>query len=73
MTNLPDIEAFYVERLGKSTIKSPLELSNSMGDGVFNFINDDERVLYDSSLKSFYAHKDKNGTPILFPKAGPHE
>ena len=73
MTNLPDIEAFYVERLGTSSIKSPLELSNSMGDGVFNFINDDERVLYDSSVKSFYAHKDKNATPISFQKAGPHE
>ena len=61
-------EEFIVETIGKCKIPSPLNLSKEMGDGVFNYIKDDERVLLSASLKSYHQHKDNNKEPISFEK-----
>jgi 6-phosphofructokinase 1 len=66
-------EDFIVETLGKCTIPSPLNLSQKIGDGVFNYINDDERILLDASLKSFKSNKKNEKEPISFEKSGPRE
>jgi 6-phosphofructokinase 1 len=66
-------EDFNVDTLGKCKIPNPLDLSQKIGDGVFNYIRDDERVLYDASLKSYNLHKKNGKIPISFEKSGPKE
>lgn len=66
-------EDFLVQKLGKCTINSPLSLSKEAGDGVFNYIEDSERILYKSNL-SYYQNCYDNGiTPVSFEKGGPRE
>lgn len=64
---------FLVERLGSCKIPSPLDLSKKYDDNVFNYIDDKERVLFDSSLRSFQEHQRNGIEPISFEKAGPKE
>ncbi|QQS50606.1 MAG: ATP-dependent 6-phosphofructokinase [Bacteroidota bacterium] len=64
---------FLVERLGSCKIPSPLDLSKKYDDNVFNYIDDKERVLFDSSLRSFQEHQQNGIEPITFEKAGPKE
>ncbi|HEY9123734.1 MAG TPA: ATP-dependent 6-phosphofructokinase [Bacteroidales bacterium] len=64
---------FEVKVLGKGTVKSPLHLSNHKGDGVFDYVNDDDRVLYNASLENFKRCKETGEEPISFEKAGPRE
>ncbi len=66
-------EEFIVDQLGNNTIKSPLNLSKKKGDGIFNYIEDDERILFDNNLKHFIAYKAKESSPVSFEKAGPKE
>jgi 6-phosphofructokinase 1 len=64
-----------VSKLGTAKIKSPLNLSTKTGDKVCNFVPDDERVLYDVSLRSCLScRKEPDGElPISFERAGPRE
>lgn len=64
---------FDVPVLGKRSVKSPLNLSNIEGDGIYDYITDEDRVLHDASLKNFLHCRDKNQVPISFEKAGPRE
>ena len=64
---------FEVDSVGKSTFKSPIILGYEKGDGIYNYIGEDERVLYNKSLESFKKHKDEGTTPLSFEKAGPRE
>lgn len=64
---------FEVKSLGKSTLKSPIQLGYEMGDGIYNYIKDDERVLYNKSLECFMKHRDEGTMPLSFEKAGPRE
>jgi 6-phosphofructokinase 1 len=66
-------EDFEVKVLGKGTVKSPLKLSSTKGEAIYNFINDNDRILYNSTLENFIACKEKNEIPISFEKAGPRE
>lgn len=68
--NIQDCE---VKRLGNCTIESPLKLSEVVGDGIFNFVEDEDRVLYDPTLKCFLDCKEKGELPISFEKAGPRK
>jgi len=38
-------EDFQIKQLGKCSIPSPLQLSKTQDDGIFNYIEDDERIL----------------------------
>ena len=64
---------FEVKVLGKGTVKSPLHLSNHKGDGVFDYVNDDDRVLHNASFDNFKHCKETGEEPISFEKAGPRE
>lgn len=64
---------FTVKKLGECKIKSPLRLSNVKGDGIYDFVEDSERVLYSSSFTEV-EHCIKNGQPLAsFEKPGPKE
>ncbi len=66
-------EDFKVMQLGAGTIPSPLHLSRKEGDGVFNYITDEKRVLYKSNLAYYNDCCKKGIEPVSFEKGGPRE
>jgi 6-phosphofructokinase 1 len=65
---------FTISRLGPAKINSPLRLSTERGDRVCNFVPDDERILYDVSLRSCRAcRSDPAVEPLSLERAGPRE
>lgn len=65
--------SFEVPGLGKPSIKSPIHLGYVKGDGMYNYIRDDDRVLYEKTLDSFMEHQKSHTIPLSFEKAGPRE
>lgn len=65
--------SFEVPVLGNCKLKSPIRLGYEKGDGIYNYILDEDRVLYEKSLKSFLKHQKDSTVPISFEKAGPRE
>jgi 6-phosphofructokinase 1 len=62
-----------IKQLGRCTVKSPIILSHTHGDGIYDYVNDGDRILYNSSLES-YNHCHQSGEePLSFEKAGPRE
>jgi 6-phosphofructokinase 1 len=59
--------------LGKRTLKSPLNLSQTEGDGLFEYVTDEDRVVYDTTLQNYIRCRDKGELPISFEKAGPRQ
>lgn len=66
-------ENFQIQQLGKCSIPSPLMLSKSPDDGVFDYINDSDRILYNCELSYINSCIEKNIKPVSFEKAGPRE
>lgn len=66
-------QKFEVPELGKCSIKSPIHLGYEKGDGIYNYIRDEERVLYEKSLENFLDHQKNSTIPVSFEKAGPRE
>ncbi|NBC84054.1 MAG: ATP-dependent 6-phosphofructokinase [Bacteroidetes bacterium] len=66
-------EDFKIQQLGPCEITSPLHLSKVEGDGVYDYIQKGDRILYDVSLRQLNESRDQNITPISFEKAGPME
>ncbi len=66
-------EEFLVPRLGKCIVRSPLNLSKEMEDGIFNYIEDDERIIVRSTVKYYKECIQDNIEPVSFEKAGPKE
>lgn len=64
---------FVVKQLGECKVKSPIILSKTAGDGVYNYVKDEDRILYDASLKSIDYFEIKGEKPTSFEKAGPKE
>jgi 6-phosphofructokinase 1 len=64
---------FTVKCLGKASIKSPLLQTVKNYSPDIKFVNDSERILYDSSLSNFNSCKETNSDPVSFEKAGPRE
>ena len=64
---------FAIPTLGKASVRSPLGLSTVRGDNIFNFISDEERILYDLSLDSFNRCIKNNEPPLSLEKAGPRK
>jgi 6-phosphofructokinase 1 len=64
-------EEFLVPRLGKCIVRSPLNLSKEMEDGIFNYIEDDERIIVRSTVKYYKECIQDNIEPVSFEKAGP--
>ncbi|MGD0711714.1 MAG: ATP-dependent 6-phosphofructokinase [Bacteroidales bacterium] len=64
---------FEVNTLGKSTIKSPISLGYDKGDGIYNYVKEEQRIIYDRHLESIIKHTNKGDAPVSFEKAGPRE
>ncbi|KAA1246398.1 ATP-dependent 6-phosphofructokinase [Aquimarina sp. RZ0] len=64
---------FEIKFIGEPTYKSPLRLSKTKGDGVFNFINEEERLILNTSVSGFEQCIRDNKKPLSLEKAGPRE
>ncbi len=67
------LKDFIVEELGPRRVPSPIKLSKRKGDGIYNYIEDGERILYDPSINSIEFYEKTGELPISFEKAGPKE
>ncbi len=66
-------EDFIVKTLGKPTLKSTLKPSSLFNDDSFAFVESEDRVIMEASLKHYLQCKEKDEIPISFEKAGPHK
>ena len=64
---------FRITNLGQPTIKSPIHLSKTKGDNIFNFIEDGERILADVKMKSLEVNLKNNTQPDSYERSGPRE
>lgn len=64
---------YEIPIIGKRTLKSPLNLSQTEGDGLFEYVTDEDRVVYDTTLQNYITCRDKGELPISFEKAGPRQ
>lgn len=64
-------EIFDVHVLGEASIDSPIALSKEKGGTIFNFVNEDDKILYNTSLNEFNRCLDENEKPLALEKAGP--
>lgn len=62
---------FSIPRLGTPSIKSPMSLSNSIGDFLAGYVSDDDQIINDVDVTAgiSYAYSKEN----LVEKAGPRE
>jgi 6-phosphofructokinase 1 len=66
-------EDFQIKKLGNCQIPSPLQLSKLDDDGIFNYIEDEERILYKADLNYYKSCVKDNTEPVSFEKSGPKE
>ncbi len=52
---------------------SPLNLSKIKGDGVFNFVKDNDKVLLSTSMELLQKALSEHKEPLMLEKAGPRE
>lgn len=64
---------FQIENLGTAKYKSPLQLSTVRGDNIFNFVDDQDRFLFNNSLGNFNYCLAYNKEPECLEKAGPRQ
>ena len=64
---------FTIKTLGKAKITSPLMQSPRSLSRKYKFIQDKDRILYDSSLEGLEKCVEQGLEPISFEKAGPRE
>src|SRR5512137_2081079 len=62
---------FTIQALGGATVVSPVALSRIQGDHIDNYVNDDERVIYDVDVLPGEEKTVKERG--LIEKAGPRE
>jgi 6-phosphofructokinase 1 len=66
-------EDFIVTSLGKGNVDTPLKHNHKEDSPIYKFVNDNERIIYDTSLEYFLKSRDSGEIPISFEKAGPRE
>ncbi|WP_437371064.1 ATP-dependent 6-phosphofructokinase [Maribacter litoralis] len=64
---------FQIRTLGKASIQSPIGLSKVKGDKIFNFVEEDERVLLSVSELELNQCLGSSERPICVEKSGPRE
>lgn len=64
---------FQIENLGETNFKSPLQLSTVRGDNIFNFVDENDKVVYDLSLENYTSCLTKMLEPFCLEKAGPRQ
>lgn len=66
-------EEFTVKNLGQRKVTSPIKLSVNDGDGVYNYIEEGERILFNPNLNDIKKHQVNGEEPLSFEKAGPYD
>jgi 6-phosphofructokinase 1 len=66
-------EDFLVLSLGKGNVLSPLKNQQRDNSPVYKFVDDTERILYDTSTINYSKSKEAGDMPVSFEKAGPKE
>ena len=66
-------EDFIVKTLGKENVDSPLKIGRKEDSHIYKFVNNDERIIYDTSHEYFSKCSASGETPVSFEKAGPRE
>ncbi len=64
---------FLVSSLGKGNVVSPLKQSPRTDSPVYKFVDEDDRIIYDTSVANFFKLKESGEIPVSFEKAGPKE
>ena len=64
---------FTIRSLGHCRFRSPLHLSDEMGDYTPNFIEDTERIVFPGRISTVNEYKEKNELIPSFEAAGPRE
>lgn len=64
---------FTIQKLGTCTIKSPLQLSKVKGDGIYDYVEDSERIIYSNLLETIKDQCSQGIEPISFERPGPKE
>ncbi|OEK09257.1 diphosphate--fructose-6-phosphate 1-phosphotransferase [Flavivirga aquatica] len=64
---------FKIHTIGKATINSPLDLSKKRGDKIFNFVTENEKIIYNIFYENYNKCLKKNIMPLYMEKAGPRE
>ena len=59
---------FQIENLGKAEFTSPLQLSTVRGDNIFNFVDDHNQILYNTSLEYYNSCVQQQETPACLEK-----
>lgn len=62
---------FLVESLGRGNVVSPLV--QALSTTAYDFISDNDRILYDNTLANFKKCSSQNIEPLTLEKAGPRE
>lgn len=62
-----------IKKLGKCKYPSPLNLSKVKDDGIYDYISEKDRILFDDSLAGLEKYNKTGETPLSFEKAGPRE
>ncbi|RIV73717.1 ATP-dependent 6-phosphofructokinase [Flagellimonas aequoris] len=70
---MSDTNQFEIERLGASQYESPLKLSTTKGDHLFNFVSETDRLVFDLSLEQYNHCLNTGTTPICMEQAGPRQ
>lgn len=69
----PSTLDFSIRRLGEPRVLSPLGLSTRKGDGLANYVADDQRIVYGIELHVDQAESALAGHSGMMEKAGPRE
>ena len=64
---------FSITQLGKPEKKSPLHLGSREGDMLFNFVDEAEKILFDTSIGEFTRCLNQKKYPLALEKAGPRQ
>lgn len=64
---------FIVTNLGQRKVDSPIHLSLKDGDGIFNYLDETDRIIYNPNISDLKKSLNSNIEPISFEKAGPYE
>ena len=70
---MPEESRFFIPTLGVAEILSPLELSKVQGDNIFNFVSDEDRMVYDLSIQEYQRCLRDGEEPPCIERAGPRE
>ncbi|MEZ4953906.1 MAG: ATP-dependent 6-phosphofructokinase [Saprospiraceae bacterium] len=64
---------FLIKSLGPCKIKSPIGLSTTKGDQIFNFVRDEERILFNVEWNPSATNGQADQIPLGMERAGPRE